>query len=201
MGLARSCRPNPAERRSPRADDGNPAPPSSRASRASPWRPTSALPTSSRRRPVDRAAARARHLDRRAPRPRPRRRLRRQPEVREDGHDHLALGDVNDARPAPAIRAGPARTVTPAWTLKTDASATHVPLPAARKRSSSRASGTATPSPARRKEVLSNRDSCMHASSGESSGASFERSSSAARREGLGGALLFNASRVRTEMP
>src|SRR4029453_3941723 len=49
----------------------------------------------------------------------------------------------------------------------------------ARKRASSLASGTAAPSPARRTYVLPKRDSCMHASSGESSGASFERASSA----------------------
>src|SRR4051812_40404466 len=53
-----------------------------------------------------RAIPYSRPLERRAPRSRHRRRLGGQPEVREDRHDHLALGNVADDRSVTATIAG-----------------------------------------------------------------------------------------------
>ena len=52
-----------------------------------------------------RAVPYSRQLERRTPRSRHRRRLGGQPEVRENGHDHLALRDVSDDRSATTPRA------------------------------------------------------------------------------------------------
>lgn len=53
-----------------------------------------------------RAAARSPTLERRNPRPRHRRRLRRRPGLREEGHDYTEVAKVADDRPKVALRAG-----------------------------------------------------------------------------------------------
>ena len=71
-------------------------------------RPRGTPPPSRHRRAFGRCSSRcrSRKIEAGTSRPRERRRFRRQPEVREDRHDHLALRDVTDDRPPPTARAG-----------------------------------------------------------------------------------------------
>jgi hypothetical protein len=71
-------------------------------------RPRGTPPPSRPRRAFGRCSSRcrSRKIEAGTPRPRDRRRKRRQPEVRQDGHDNVALREVGDDRPPPTARAG-----------------------------------------------------------------------------------------------